>query len=74
MAGKPRTRGPGLSAACGQRVVPGMQGGSVKGAVANDPTFGARTQSVVLLLTGVVVVVIEAWARRAAALLLAADA
>ncbi|GIQ74393.1 hypothetical protein BraRD5C2_28330 [Bradyrhizobium sp. RD5-C2] len=55
--------------------MPGMQGGSVKGAVANDPTFGARTQSVVLLLTGVVVVVvIEAWARRTAALLLAADA
>jgi len=47
-----------------------MQGGSVNGAVANDPTFGARTQSVVLLLTAVVA---DAWARRAA-LLPAADA
>ncbi|MCC8964128.1 hypothetical protein H8A95_17820 [Bradyrhizobium sp. Pear76] len=57
MPGKPRTQDPGLSAVCGQRIVPGMQGGSVNGAVANDPTFGARTQSVVLLLTGVVVVI-----------------
>ncbi|WGR92881.1 hypothetical protein MTX20_34290 [Bradyrhizobium sp. ISRA435] len=46
-----------------------MQGGSVNGAVANDPTFGARMQSTVLLLA-----VVDAWARRDAALPPAAEA
>jgi hypothetical protein len=32
-------------------MVPGMQGGTIKGAVAYDPTFGARTQSTAVLDT-----------------------
>jgi len=64
---RPRTSRPGLFAVCGQRIVPGMQGGWVYGAVAYDPTFGARTQSPVLL-------VVAACPRRDAALLPAAEA